>query len=140
MWAQVGLLAIFMYLAMPCAHGCTLNHRRWRASVCGCALLSSGSHIGPMSIPTDLADKIDFITGLSFFPEPTLGRVRPAKVQGTDYVVSAAGPGVGWEGALRVGGGGASSCCLWACARVCACVMCVCVGVSVHVCTAYTSA
>ena len=42
------------------------------------------SHIGPMSIPSSLAEHVEFITGLSFFPEQRLGRAHPVKERGPD--------------------------------------------------------
>jgi hypothetical protein len=48
------------------------------------------SHMGPMSIPEELAEHIVFITGLSAFPEPRPVHARPARAvdAGADYVVS----------------------------------------------------
>ncbi len=45
------------------------------------------SHMGPMSIPSEMAEHITFITGLSAFPEPRLGHNKPAKATGPDYTV-----------------------------------------------------
>ena len=93
--ADCGVLGDSLNCTAPVGVLSSLLHTKFynMASLAGAGTRPVVSHLGPMSIPAELAPHIVFVAGLSFFPERSVSHSRPLKVVGDDDGPS---PAAGW--------------------------------------------